>query len=1405
LENIAAGRFHCKLWVVLLSGVCMKILVIASDSLKLNFLTTRLNQAEFSIVGLIDFSEIQQIIAIEQPQIILVDGEILGCQVMVNLRQAANDIPVAFLVEEGDADLSAQFLSTGVTAVISTLDGWDVVIAKIRQLRLPSSGSISKPWLVGGGEMGEFLRKKDWSTSSLGAIEDWPASLRTTVSLVLNSNFPISLTWGEHHTQIYNDGYLLICGDKHPDAMGQDFSECWASAFPVIGEAFYSALSGETAFLEDQRMFLDRLGYLEETFFTFSFSPIRDETGKVAGLFHPVTETTSKMVGQRRNRTLRDLSVSAGKGQSLLEAFKLAVEALANSNLDLPFVTIYLLDEAGEKAQLSATTGLSSDNLAIPKSLQVDELGWDFARVVATGETLVVENLPALFAPLICAPYPEVLQTALVLPLLPPGADRPAALMIAGASVRLPMNEAYRSFFDLLGSAMTTIMSNAMAYESARKRVEALAEIDRAKTAFFSNVSHEFRTPLTLMLGPIEDELAETEPLPTQRYERLTTVHRNSLRLLKLVNTLLDFSRIEAGRMQASFEPVDLASFTTELASSFESAMTKAGLLFILVLEPLPEPVYVDREMWEKIVLNLLSNALKHTFHGSIIVSLQWLETSVELIVADTGIGIPAAELSLLFDRFHRVQGAKSRSYEGTGIGLALIKELSILHGGEVRVSSVEGKGSTFRVSVRTGTAHLLPEQIGGQRHAASTAIRGAAYVEEANRWDQEPLVLPTASVLPTITTKPRIVWADDNADLREYVAQMLAIDYAVEAVADGEAALAVIRRELPNLVLSDVMMPKLDGFGLIQALRADVQTRNIPIILLSARSGQESAIEGLDAGADDYLSKPFSAKELLARVKTHVELARTRQKWVEEAYAASLAKTSFLASMSHEIRTPMNAIIGMTSVLLDTSLNEEQKLCTEVIRNGGEHLLTVINDILDFSKIEAGKVELELQAFSLRDCIESALDLLSSAANEKGVGLGYLMQAGTIEGLFSDLGRLRQVLVNILSNAVKFTPRGGEVMVDVSSINDSSANCCELHFAVSDTGVGIDPQVIPRLFQPFTQADISTTRISGGTGLGLSISRRLVELLGGQITVESVLGQGAVFKFSIEAEMADLEGRVTPIDVIPCLTGLRVLVVDDLEINRRILLHYLRIWGMTAYACASAAEAIVWIERGDPFDLALLDYQLPDINGLMLARSLRQYRSTQQLPIILLSSMMVDTSNEQSIVTATMLKPIKPDQLLTKISALFVQSQLSETVEPIEPQLPHDLGTQKPLAILVAEDNQTNQLVIAMLLEHLGYRSSFAANGEEVLEALERQHYDVVFMDVRMPIMDGITTTREVCRRWPLANRPRIVGMTGNVLPEVRMECELAGMNDYVPKPVTAVALVSALSRCEVIRNSLA
>ncbi|PYR26870.1 MAG: two-component system sensor histidine kinase/response regulator, partial [Acidobacteria bacterium] len=498
----------------------------------------------------------------------------------------------------------------------------------------------------------------------------------------------------------------------------------------------------------------------------------------------------------------------------------------------------------------------------------------------------------------------------------PPGCDRPIAILVAGVSTRLPLNDTYRAFYDLITAAVTSAVANARAYEEERKRAEALAEIDRAKTAFFSNVSHEFRTPLTLMLGPLEDELAErVGPLPPARRARLETAHRNTLRLLKLVNTLLDFSRIEAGRVQASYEAINLDHYTVDLVSGFRSAIEKANLTLTVDCPPLPERVYVDKDMWEKVVLNLLSNAFKHTFDGGIHTTLTWCGDCVEFAVADSGVGIPEAELPRLFERFHRVKGAKSRTHEGTGIGLALVQELIRAHGGKMRVESREGRGSTFTVSLKTGRAHLPAERTEAPRSRPSTATGATAYVEEALHWVTD-MPAQFASLSPHVGasvnvcdatdlppgSRPRILWADDNADMRDYVRRLLAEHYDVTAFSDGATAVAAALAHPPDLVLTDIMMPGVDGFGVLRQLRADERTQTIPVILLSARAGEESSVEGLEAGADDYLVKPFSARELLARVRTHLELGKLRREWAAKLELEVQARTSELRQTTRNL-----------------------------------------------------------------------------------------------------------------------------------------------------------------------------------------------------------------------------------------------------------------------------------------------------------------------------------------------------------------------------------------------------------------------------------------------------------------------------------------------------------------------
>ncbi len=980
-------------------------------------------------------------------------------------------------------------------------------------------------WLIGGGEMGKLVRSMEWAKTPLGPIDSWPQSLRTTVSLCLASNFPISLAWGPKHVQIYNDGYWPICGGKHPHSVGQDFSECWASAWPVIGEAFERALSGETSYLENQRMFLDRNGYLEETFFTFSFSPIRDETGGVGGLFHPVTETTAKMLGERRTRALRDLAARAGKAQTSQEALVLAAQALKEFEFDLPFVLFYLLDEGGKEARLMASTAALPRAIATPTvDLQAESSIWPLGEVARTNQLQVVTNLQEHCGRLPCGPYPESPKTALAFPITRPGFGRPLAILVAGISSRLPFDEAYRSFFDLVAAGVTSAVANACAYEQERQRAEALAEIDRAKTAFFSNVSHEFRTPLTLMLGPLEDELAERDsPLPEQRRERLETAHRNALRLLKLVNTLLDFSRVESGRLEASYEPTDLATYTAELASIFRAAIEKAGLTLTVDCPQLPEALYIDREMWEKVVLNLLSNALKHTFEGGIRVTMRWHGDHAELAVADTGVGVPEAELPRVFERFHRVKETKSRTHEGTGIGLALTQELIHAHHGEVRAESKEGEGSTFFVTVPGGHAHLPMDRVGLQRSMEPTATRAAAYVEEALHWVSDVSATPspppsgvlTRANLPDVNgtpgaARPRILWADDNSDMRDYVRRLLEEYYEVTAVSDGAKALAEARAKPPNLVLTDVMMPLLDGFGLLRELRADDRTRTIPVILLSARAGEESALEGLQGGADDYLIKPFSAKELLARVRTHLQLAELRRQWALELERANKELDAFNYSVSHDLRAPLRPLDAFSAALIEEygdKLDPTAQGYLKRIRAAAQRMGQLIDDLLELSKVN--RAEMRPQAVNLSALAE--LIIAELRQNEPAHEVEFVTEAEThVQG---DPGLLRIALENLVRNAWKFTHKKQHCRIELNKRLEDG----EAVYSIRDNGVGFDPTYAAKLFAPFQR--LHSDSEFEGTGIGLAIVDRIVRRHGGRIWAEGTPNQGAAFFFTLHAD----------------------------------------------------------------------------------------------------------------------------------------------------------------------------------------------------------------------------------------------------------------------------------------------
>ncbi|HEX3987641.1 MAG TPA: ATP-binding protein [Acidobacteriaceae bacterium] len=754
----------------------------------------------------------------------------------------------------------------------------------------------SSDLFAGGGEVGDLMRRMDWAQTPLGPPDSWPQSLKTVVRILLTSRYAMWMGWGPDLTFLYNDTYArMTLGKKHPWALGQPAREVWSEIWSDIDPRIQRVLdTGEATWDEALLLFLERSGYREETYHTFSYSPLSGDDGRITGMLCVVTEETERVIGERRLSFLRLLS--AGLSGAIVEADVLAaVDTCLRQNLrDLPFALTWLF-RGDDSARLVSRSGIDSGHPAAPEEMLLGDqrVPWPVGDMFNGKNIVMVEDLQRRFPDLPTGAWDQPPSCAVLVPLQKQGQTRAAGFFVAGLSPVRQFDPEYSGFIELVAGQIAAALANAEAYEQERRRAESLIALDRAKTIFFSNISHEFRTPLTLMLGPLEDILnTRASKLPPIELHHIATVHRNGLRLLKLVNTLLDFSRIEAGRVQALYRPVELATRTAELASVFRSAMERAGLVYQIDCESLPAPVYVDSDMWEKIVLNLISNAFKFTMEGGVSVTVRAVDDCAELSVRDTGTGIPESELPRIFERFHRIEGATGRTHEGTGIGLALVDELVRLHGGTVSAESHMGQGTTFRVRIPFGRAHLAGDRIASSAQSAEVSLGAAPYVQEALRWlpgslpgEEEMLKDPGNDDLGPLldpdhspgAPAARVLLADDNRDMREYVQRLLSRRYRVTAVADGEQAVREAVENPPDLVLTDVMMPHLDGFALLRALRAHPATAAVPVVMLSARAGEEAESEGLEAGADDYLVKPFTARELLARVGSHIAMHRLR------------------------------------------------------------------------------------------------------------------------------------------------------------------------------------------------------------------------------------------------------------------------------------------------------------------------------------------------------------------------------------------------------------------------------------------------------------------------------------------------------------------------------------------------
>ena len=775
-------------------------------------------------------------------------------------------------------------------------------------------GAGQPPWFIGEGEMVERVNALDWSATPAGPISSWPDSIRAAVSIALNSTFQLVVLAGRELVYIYNDASTSIFGEKHPWALGKPTREVWGEIWPTIGPMLHSVFdTGRALRYDDLLLVLHRHGFDEEAYFTFSYSPIREADGEIVGLFLSVLETTERYIHERRMRTLTDLAacVATERGET---AYSMIADTLEANRHDVPTAAMYLCDPDGHQARRVFLRGPACEHCGFGDV----ELGKDkphpVAKAIATGKMQVFDTVQLAIAAGHTASCAELPVRCVAVPLMLPGRRKPSGALLLGINPRKALDEAYISFLKLAAGHVATAVANAEAARMERDRLEALAQLDLSKTAFLANASHELRTPLTLIEGPLEMLLDDqAECLSAEAREALEMARRNTARMKVLVDSLLDFARIEAGRMDPQLEPVDLGKLTAELASLFRSGFDTAGIAFEVRCYPGAVLTMVDTSMWEKIVLNLLSNALKYTPAGQVKLRLWRRNGEIELSVQDTGIGIRAEDLPHVTDRFYRGRQPGARApAQGTGLGLALVGELARMQGGSLSIQSAEGQGTLVTVRM----PDRQQQRVEGRRTPGLGALTQAAFAAGYLPQQRSEAVRGEGSEAAAPGNGFKVVVIDDNEDILRYIERLLhgvASVYTAPCAIEGMQA---IRSTRPDLVLLDVMMPDIDGFDLLRWIRAEPAIQSVPVIVLSAHVGEHARLEAMAAGADDYLPKPFSGRELVATVRSHFKLARLRRQAMEREGA--------LLSQIVDIRSSLESLIEGTSdafVHVDRSL----------------------------------------------------------------------------------------------------------------------------------------------------------------------------------------------------------------------------------------------------------------------------------------------------------------------------------------------------------------------------------------------------------------------------------------------------------------------------------------------------
>lgn len=985
-----------------------------------------------------------------------------------------------------------------------------------------------------GTDMAARIQTLAWAQTPVGPQEAWPQSLRSTIKLLLGSRYPMILLWGEELIQIYNDAYTALIGDKHPYALGKSIRHTQAESWEVIGPMIREVMTtGVSNWVPRQLLAVNRSGFDEETYFSLSYSAVENDNNEIAGMLCVCSEITQQVLAERRLRIQRDIAASAADAAGTGKVFEdIAAAARANA-VDLPFMLLYVLEE--NRLVRQVVTGLSETGALAAKALLPDELPyapWQIMQAMQ-GETVILSDVQQQAA-IKGGLWNSPVRMAVAVPL--PGASpaRPLGVLVAGINPGTAPDESCISFYQLLAGQISVAVRNARAYEEEKQRVAYLAELDRAKTTFFNNISHEFRTPLTLMLGPLRDLLngpvLQTAP---EAGQQLQTVYSNAVRLLKLVNALLDYSRIEAHRMQPRFSATELPRLTASLISSFQSAVEKENLYLRVQTTGLSSAVYVDGQMWEKIVFNLLSNALKHTFEGGITVILREERDRAVLEVSDTGVGIPASDREKIFERFHRVPNARSRSHEGTGIGLALTKELVGLHGGTISVTSKEGQGSTFTVTIPKGTAHLNNSAIVEADEVAGTSDLFEGYANEIATWSATGTVTSAAPA----AGDELVLIVDDNQQMATYIEQIIGRYWKTLVAKNGAQAIELARSSRPDLVLSDVMMPVMNGLELLAALRSDDLLNDVPVILLSARAGKEATVEGLQKGANDYLIKPFYADELVARVRTQLQLRKTLQKNMllqvnqeqlerrvkdrtGELVAANAELEQFAFAASHDLQEPLRKIL-LYAGLLETAIDAENEKAAGYmgkITSAALRMRSLISDLLNFSRL--GNKEMDFIWTDLNVVVNNVLADLEASVTQKQARI----ICGQLPAVMAVPLQMQQLFYNLIANALKFTHNGRKPVIHITAIpasreedrlpsaNDDRTRWHKLEIA--DNGIGFDQQYAEQIFVMFQK--LHDRSIYEGTGIGLALCKKVVQNHGGVIRAGGTPDEGAIFTILI-------------------------------------------------------------------------------------------------------------------------------------------------------------------------------------------------------------------------------------------------------------------------------------------------